>query len=145
MAWKSIHCFACDIGIALNTSEQNLAHTWIMEVMRFEFRSLIFQEKNIRSVWQTWLASKSYPCHTRISRLAEYIYKSSSCQRILKVLGCLGYCTSISKGCDLKGNIWSAKIYCITWLTISYIECWKIFTWCSKRAESLQDEQTLWT
>ena len=53
----------------------NLALIWIMEVMRRGFRSLIFQEGSIRSVWQKRLASKSdiNSSHARISRIAGYI------------------------------------------------------------------------
>ena len=88
---------------------KSIAHTWIIENMRLEFRSLRLNDGKITSLWQNrsgffpeinrlkftnfsqkgkvyvknWIKTKSFiiPSHTIISRLAEYM--SSSCLGIL--------------------------------------------------------------
>ena len=42
--WKYMHYFACSLQIPLCTTEWNVAHTWIMRMMRLELRTFWFLE-----------------------------------------------------------------------------------------------------
>ena len=42
--WKYMHYFTCSLQIPLCTTERNVAHTWIMRMIRLELRTLWFLE-----------------------------------------------------------------------------------------------------
>ena len=55
MKLKSIYYFTYSLKIPLCTAEWNLAHTWIMVMMRLELRTLLFLKRN-KIIFAIWIA-----------------------------------------------------------------------------------------
>ena len=110
----------------------------VIDLSKSEIKKLFC---NSKVCVQSKLKSDINPTHTRISRLARYIYQSSSCLRILRVAA---WGISISKDLSHKGNNASARVHSIIWLTIQYIERHqKILLQFQKGSKSLRYVQTI--
>ena len=77
--WKCIYWFACGLETSPSTTKQNLAHTWIMEKMILKFRSLRFQEGNIKSVWQNRLGVCLGISRFWVLKFTNFFHKSKIC------------------------------------------------------------------